>query len=67
VPQPSFEDERLVHFAADFLAKADRRKDALLHLQRAFEKAPSLDLYARLCKLVGKAAREHAPRFRRSP
>jgi tetratricopeptide (TPR) repeat protein len=53
-------DERLVFFAVELLLKADRKGDAEAHLQRAFETAPSLDLYARLRKLGGKAARERA-------
>lgn len=53
-------DERLVFFAADLLSRAGRKKDAAAHLWRAFEKAPSLELYARLRKLGGKAARERA-------
>ena len=56
-------DERLVFFTVDLLAKAGRKKDAEAHLWRAFEKAPSLELYARLRKLGGKAARERARQF----
>lgn len=51
-------DERLPFLAADLLSKVGRKQDAEAHLWRAFEKAPSLDLYARLRKLGGKAARE---------
>jgi uncharacterized Zn finger protein len=53
-------DERLVLFAAGLLSKAGRKRDAEAHLWRAFEKAPSFDLYARLRKLGGAAARERA-------
>ncbi len=56
-------DERLVLFAADLLSKAGRDGDAQAHLQRAFEKAPSLELYIRLRKLGGEAARERAIKF----
>ena len=48
-------DERLVLFAAGLLAKAGRSADAETHLWRAFEKAPSLELYGRLRKLGGEA------------
>jgi hypothetical protein len=53
-------DERLVFLAVDLLTKAGRKKDAEAHLWRAFEKAPDLELYVRLRKLGGKAARERA-------
>lgn len=53
-------DERLVFFAVDLLSQFDRKSDAQAHLQRAFEKAPSLELYVRLRKLGGKAAGERA-------
>lgn len=53
-------DERLVLFAVGLLAKRRRRDDAKALLQRSFEKAPSFELYARLRKLGGKAARDHA-------
>lgn len=56
-------DERLVLFAAGLLSKASRKGDAEAHLWRAFEKAPSLELYARLRKLGGTAARERAVEF----
>jgi len=56
-------DERLVFFAADLLSKAGRESDAEAHLQRAFEKAPSLALYARCRELGGEAARERAVTF----
>lgn len=37
-----------------------RDADAEAHLWRAFEKAPSLELYQRLCKTGGPAARDRA-------
>ncbi|WP_363247199.1 DUF6880 family protein [Reyranella sp.] len=59
-----FEDERpdgrLVLFVVDLLAKAGRKEDAASTLWKAFEKAPSLDLYRQLRKLGGKAAGERA-------
>jgi uncharacterized Zn finger protein len=56
-------DERLVLFTAELLSKAGRRQDAEACLQRAFEKAPSFELYNRLRKLGGKAARERIVKF----
>jgi hypothetical protein len=56
-------DERLVLFTAELLSKAGRRQDAETCLQRAFEKTPSFELYARLRKLGGKAARERVVKF----
>ena len=56
-------DERLVLFAVGLLAKAGRSADAEAHLWRAFEKAPSLELYGRLRKLGGEAARARATTF----
>lgn len=53
-------DERLALFAAGLLAKAGRKGDAEKHLWHAFERAPSHDLYARLRKVGGTAARERA-------
>jgi uncharacterized Zn finger protein len=41
-------DERLVRLAVDLLRKAGRKQDAAAHLWRAFEKAPSLELYLRI-------------------
>lgn len=49
-------DERLVVFAVDLLLKTGRKGDAEAHLWRAFEKAPSLELYGRIRNLGGKAA-----------
>ncbi|MER9947592.1 DUF6880 family protein [Mesorhizobium sp. M0047] len=51
-------DERLVFFAVDLLTTAGRDADAEAHLWRAFEKAPSFELYQRLCKSGGKEARD---------
>ncbi|CAN7670884.1 SWIM zinc finger family protein [Mesorhizobium sp. LjRoot246] len=53
-------DERLVFFAVELLTTAGRDADAEAHLWRAFEKAPSLELYRRLCKTGGTAARDRA-------
>ncbi len=53
-------DERLVLFVVGLLSKAGRKADAEAHLWRAFEKAPSLELYSRLRKLGGAAAHERA-------
>jgi tetratricopeptide (TPR) repeat protein len=52
------QDERLVLFVVELLSKSGRKTDAEAHLQRAFEKAPSFDLYQRLRKLGGEAVRE---------
>jgi len=56
-------DERLAFFAVDLLSKAGRKSDAEAHLWRTFEKAPSVELYARLRKLGGEAAHERAIAF----
>jgi len=53
-------DERLVLFVADLLAKAGGKEDAAPALWKAFEKAPSLDLYRHIRKLGGKDARDRA-------
>ena len=53
-------DERLTLFAAGLLAKAGRKGDAEKHLWHAFGRAPSRELYARLRKVGGIAARERA-------
>jgi tetratricopeptide (TPR) repeat protein len=53
-------DERLTLFAAGLLTKAGRKGEAEKHLWRAFERAPSRELYERLRKLGGTAARERA-------
>lgn len=53
-------DERLVLFAVDLLLKAQRPADAEAHLWHAFEKAPSLRIYARLRELGGAPASARA-------
>ena len=60
-------DERLVLFVAALLSKAGRREDAAAHLWRAFEKAPSLELYAQLRKLGGKTEYGRAAKILESP
>lgn len=49
-------DERLVQCAVELLLKAGRGSDAEAHLWRAFNRAPSLNLYAALRKIGGEAA-----------
>jgi uncharacterized Zn finger protein len=56
-------DERLVLFAAGLLAKAGRNDDAERVLWRAFETAPSLELYAQLRRLAGEDVRGRAIGF----
>jgi uncharacterized Zn finger protein len=56
-------DERLTLFVADLLSRKGRKEEAAAHLWRIFEKRPSLDLYQRLVKLAGPAARERAIGF----
>jgi hypothetical protein len=51
-------DERLLFFTVDLLVKAHRKADAEAHLWRAFEKAPSFELYGRLRRIGGKAGTE---------
>jgi uncharacterized Zn finger protein len=51
-------DERLVSFTVELLSKTGRKADAEALLWRAFEKAPSLELYKQLRKLGGKTALE---------
>lgn len=53
-------DERLVFFVAELLEKAGRNADAAARLWRAFEKAPSFNLYLRLRQLGGEPVRERA-------
>ena len=53
-------DEQLVFFTVDLLTKRGRPQDAEAHLRRAFEKSPSLELYARLRDIGGSAARDQA-------
>jgi tetratricopeptide (TPR) repeat protein len=59
-----FEDSRLheplLFLAVDLLLEAGRQADAQERLWRAFEKAPSLEIYARLSKLGGEAGRDRA-------
>lgn len=55
-------DKRLVCFTAGLLSKANRHEQAEALLQRTFEKAPSLDLYARIRNL-GSRARDRAIEF----
>lgn len=54
------QDQRLVLFAAELLTKANRKTEAAAHLWRAFEKAPSVELYGRVRELAGEPARERA-------
>ena len=56
-------DERLLFLAVELLSKSGWKADAEAHLCRAFEKSPNLDLYKRLSKFGGKAARERAVTF----
>jgi tetratricopeptide (TPR) repeat protein len=49
-------DERLLFFTVKLLSKAGRKADAEAHLWRAFEKAPSLDIYKQLLEHGGPAA-----------
>jgi len=56
-------DERLVFFAVDLLSKAGRNSDAEAQLWRTFQKAPSVELYARLRELGGEPAQERAIAF----
>jgi tetratricopeptide (TPR) repeat protein len=58
------QDERLVCFTAGLLSKAKRREEAEALLRRAFEKMPSLELYAQLRKF-GRRARDWAIEFLR--
>lgn len=53
-------DPRLLLFAVRLLSEADRPADAEAHLWRAFEKSPSLDLYAALRGLAGERATARA-------
>lgn len=49
-------DDRLLFFAAELLAKAGRKPEAEAHLWRAFDRAPSFEIYRRLRAFGGKAA-----------
>ncbi len=53
-------DERLVTFAADLNVRIGRTSEAETLLWRAFDRRPSLDLYQRLRRLGGDAARDRA-------
>jgi tetratricopeptide (TPR) repeat protein len=53
-------DERLLFFTVDLLTKAKRADDAVSHLWRAFEKAPSLEIYRRLTAIGGQVHAERA-------
>lgn len=50
-------DDRLVFLAVELLNKAGRNEDAAAHLWRAFERAPSFEIYTRIGKLEGAASR----------
>ena len=49
-------DDGLVSIAVELLVKAGRNEDAAAHLWRAFERAPSFEMYQRVCKLGGAAS-----------
>jgi tetratricopeptide (TPR) repeat protein len=49
-------DERLVFLAVNLLLERGRKADAQAHLWRAFGKAPSMNLHARLREVGGDAA-----------
>lgn len=53
-------DQRLVFFTMGLLSRAGRNAEAEALLQRAFERAPSIELYVELCRFGGEAARERA-------
>jgi len=53
-------DQRLLVFTSELLAKMNRESDAESHLWRAFEKAPTIDLYQRLRNIGGEAAHRRA-------
>ena len=56
-------DERLLFFTVKLLIKARRKADAEAHLWRAFEKAPSLDLFGQLRKVGAEPAAKRALAF----
>ena len=56
-------DERLLLFAVKLLTKARRKADAEAHLWRAFQKAPSLDIYKQLRSIGGEPAATRALAF----
>ena len=51
-------DKALVLFVAERLAEAGGKAEAEAQLQNLFEQEPTLEIYDRLCKLGGEAARE---------
>ncbi len=53
-------DEALVVFAVQGLIKAERKAEAQAHVDRAFARQPSLELYRWLRKLAGVAGRDQA-------
>jgi len=53
-------DQRLLVFTSELLLKMGRESDAVDQLWRAFEKAPTLDLYQRLRKNGGDEAHRRA-------
>lgn len=59
-------DERLLLFAAKLLVKLDRKADAETYLWRAFEKAPSFEVYKELRRHGDEAATERALAFLQS-
>ena len=59
-------DERLLLFTVRLLAKLDRKADAETYLWRAFEKAPSFEVYKELRRNGGEAAVERALAFLQS-
>jgi tetratricopeptide (TPR) repeat protein len=56
-------DERLLFFTVRLLNKARRKADAEAHLWRAFQKAPSLDIYKELRRAGGEPAAARALAF----
>ena len=56
-------DERLVLLAVALLSEVGRKEDAAAHLWRAFEKAPSLELYTQLRKLGDNTTYERAAKL----
>jgi tetratricopeptide (TPR) repeat protein len=56
-------DERLLFLVAKLLTKARRKTDAEAHLWRAFQKAPSLNVYKELRSAGGEAAAARALAF----
>lgn len=56
-------DERLLFFVSELLTESGRKEDAEAHLWRAFQKAPSLNIYKQLRSTGGKPAAERALAF----